>query len=197
MKNILDRCHCGSKLLPQKPLPRYQVPMEMSNRRIGGDSLWKRRPESTETLLSHLACEACGLIYKAEQEGMLWEELRKAAYPNAQLAPPNTNTCVNCFAEKAITHEYANGPYGVLPERVELPEYHDPREHMVGVYCTTCNSVMGVLPPDPEKVKAFDEHIAAVADRLAAERKTTSELLAAAEKDRERFGSDDDDSFPH
>ncbi len=171
MREILGHCVVCTDgvLLPQVPLPAYRQREDVMNMRLGPAPWGKREPQSTSTLLSHLACSVCGLMYAAKQAGTTLEKLREEAYKQIEKIEVAPQACP-CCSSTAIELESSRGPFGVQLERIERPEFSDPSDWPVGVYCKTCNSVLGTLPPDPEKVRQFTEHMAEISERIEAAR---------------------------
>lgn len=185
MPNIRDNCHCGGVLVPEKPLIGWPQSRASRWRDIMDEPMdaaarvhEHREPESTATPISHLSCNKCGLLYKAAEAGKTLEQLREAAYKLAGTYSdsPGAVTAKCYWCESAeLAQEYAKGPYGIAPDRINHDIYDDPINHPIGIYCTHCNFVFGLLPPDTEKVKAHQAYIKELDDSIAKARAKAKE----------------------
>ncbi len=182
MRNIHDRCLCGGQLLPREPLQshlrdRSWDHFDMLHRPLDAAARvhHRREPESTQTVLSHLACDLCSLIYEAAQAGVMLEKLREEAYQDLGPLPSTCDKCPRCDSVE-FAKEYVSGPYGVMPERVERRPLEELEKHRVAMYCRTCNAIVALLELDPEVVTAHAELSARIASMVEARK--DSGLLA-------------------
>jgi|GEM_PF-6047760 len=153
MRQILDKCLCGKGLL----VPRGQQ---------DAVAYHLRRKKDTVTPISHLACNACSLMYESAHAWISMEYLRKMAYAGKvaekeQLITAVPPACEHCRSTD-LRRERVDGPLGVPPELAYDRDFRDPREIVIGLYCESCNTVIGLLPPDPEDVQEFDRQMAAI-----------------------------------
>ena len=184
MKNVHDQCAvpgCTGKLLARGPLPSYRAPTDVWNMRMGGGAVGK--PASTSTPLAYLACSVCGVHVDAAQAGLVsLENLRATDYVTVTEIVAEPECCPTC-GQQAFAREFSRGPYGVVPERIsplDLDVFSpDPRQNTIGVYCTKCNTVIGTLPPDPQKILEHDREL----ERIAASIRVVKRPAVASPED--------------
>lgn len=139
MRSILDSCSCGKGVL----LPRGRVPDAPY---VGGgigscmDDFMQMPYRRPAFIVDFLSCNSCGARFDARDAGRNLADLR--VYDKS--APPITDcaACPKCNGTK-IGREFPFGKLsGEMVDSTKFPE---------GAYCTACNTVLGLLPPDPAR----------------------------------------------
>lgn len=141
MRSILDSCTCGGKLIP-KTHTVGGTPMHLRIAGPGG------RGQGGSTVIHHLECDTCGLMYGAKLAGQTLASLRDVAKKAELPAIPKPKHCLCCTSTEIKTESPEQDRFS-RPDRFFVGEgFKHTDKPPTFIYCGACNSVLGTLAND-------------------------------------------------
>ncbi|MBI2473650.1 hypothetical protein HYV70_03810 [Candidatus Uhrbacteria bacterium] len=140
---------------------------------VPGDTLTPGRAGYSYEVLERLGCNTCFHSFEAEDRGKSQKQIHKnvlTSFQNPDACPEHCPVCgctsVQFKREVLLPKHWRNEIDAFSCAPASRPPFADPNEKKTYQYCANCNTVVFVLPTDPEEMKEFEKEKRSIVARV-------------------------------